>query len=454
MSRARVVAPVLTAVLAGALTGVVVFSPLLRFAYRNPQIHLATETAATLVAGFAAFLVVGRIRADGRRADVLLATALVVLATTNLAFALVPALTGAGAPAWADWSALVGRLLGNVFFAAAAFAPPSVVRQPVVALRRAVVAAGTALALAAAAFAAAAGALPPTVALGASPEASVNPLLAGHPVVLVVQVGSALLLALAAVGYTAAPAWRRSSLGTCLAVAAVFGAAARVNYALFPSVYSEWVYTGDAFRLAFYAALLLAVVREIRDYWRRLAEVAVLEERRRIARDLHDGLAQDLAYVVRHAPELSVAEVRAAAARALDESRQAISALTRPTDEPLDTALAVAAEEVARRAGGRVRLDLAHGVAADGDAREALVKVAREAVGNALRHSGAQAVTLRLEAEPLRLIVRDDGRGFDPERVRDGFGITSMRERVERLGGTLSIRSAPDGGTAVEAVLA
>jgi signal transduction histidine kinase len=199
--------------------------------------------------------------------------------------------------------------------------------------------------------------------------------------------------------------------------------------------------------------MLAGAVHEIRMYWQTAAERAVLEERRRLAREYHDGVAQELAFIAARARS-SDPHLADAAQRALDESRSAIAALTRPLDEPLARLVAQAAEEVALRSGGRVVLELDPAADARGEAREAIVRVAREAVVNAFRHAGADTVRVRLSAgRTTELVVADDGNGFDPAGVSTGFGLTSMRERVAAVGGSLRIRTAPGRGTRIEVVL-
>ena len=248
-----------------------------------------------------------------------------------------------------------------------------------------------------------------------------------------------------------------------LAVAAVFGAFTRLNYFLYPSLYTAWVYSGDFFRLAFYVAILVAAAREISSYWERLSHTAVLEERRRIARDLHDGLAQELAFIGRNLHKLddrdpNVARVTASAARALSESRRAIAALTKPLDEPLDVALAEAARETADREGTKVELVLTSGIELDYPRRDALVRIACEAIANAARHGGAGLVRVQLlNGRRVRLHVSDGGSGFDPTAVTaregGGFGLVSMRERAHSVGASFEVRSRPGGGTRVDVVL-
>ena len=174
-----------------------------------------------------------------------------------------------------------------------------------------------------------------------------------------------------------------------------------------------------------------------------------------MARDLHDVLAQDLAFISTQARRLGRpgeaelgSQIAFAADRALDESRHAIAALVRPVNEPLGESVARAAGEVGGRVGADVRLHLTDGASAPLACREALVRIVREAVANAVRHGGADTVTVRLDSRRgVFLSVTDDGRGFDVEGMADapGYGLQSMRARVEILGGQLDISSSRDG---------
>ncbi|MDP9397074.1 MAG: sensor histidine kinase [Actinomycetota bacterium] len=447
----------LTAAGAALVTLLVAFVPAARLAYREPALHVALETAAGLIALLASLLVFGRFRVTGCLTDLLLVFALGLMATANLAFAAVPAaLSGGVAGQAATWAVLACRLVGAATLAVAALGPD---RRVCVTWWAPVLAVAAALGLAAGAVVAAEPYLPVVLDPQLSPETSGRRGPVGHPAALVPQVASAAMFAVAAYGFGRRAVRARDHLMRWLAVACVLAAFARVNYFLFPSIYSEWVSTGDAFRLLFYLVVLGGVVGEIRRYWRAQAEVAVLEERRRMARDLHDGLAQELAYIHRNALRLDAEHVvagriRASADRALVEARRAIHALSRPLDEPLDVLLAEAVSETAHQHGAQVDLALAPGVQVPPATQEGLLRIACEAVGNAARHAGAQRIRVELHGgmHPL-LRISDDGRGFDPAGVpggRRGFGLVSMQERARSLGGRLQIRSEPGRGTRVE----
>jgi signal transduction histidine kinase len=279
------------------------------------------------------------------------------------------------------------------------------------------------------------------------------------------QLAAAAFFMAAAIGFTRRGERTGDELMTWLAASAALASFARLNYALFPSLYTQWVYVGDALRLGSNLLLLAGVAREIVHYQRRLADAAAMEERRRIARELHDGLAQELAFVAAQGRSLSrnpdaieIKYLAAAAERALDESRRAIALLTHPPDEPLDRALVQTVEELVNRMGRRARFDVEEGVDVPPKTREALLRIVREAVTNAGRHGQAELITVELEnGNGVRLRIADDGVGFDPGEIdlelQRGFGLTTMRKRTEAIGGRLRIGALPEGGTEVEVVI-
>jgi signal transduction histidine kinase len=186
------------------------------------------------------------------------------------------------------------------------------------------------------------------------------------------------------------------------------------------------------------------------------------EERRRIARDLHDGLAQELAYIAIESKRLAALEgqeelvsIAGAAERALQETRRVMESLITLREEPLDELIADEAEAVAARWGADVVLAVDPAIRPSPPTQEALLRIVREAVTNAARHGKARRVWIYVQAdEGITLRVVDDGIGFDPGGVAGaGFGLISMRERVEELGGELHLESLPTTGTTVEAFL-
>ncbi len=151
----------------------------------------------------------------------------------------------------------------------------------------------------------------------------------------------------------------------------------------------------------------------------------MLEERRRIARELHDGLAQELAFISTQSRLLRPAALEqsltSAADRALDESRRAIDALTRPLGEPVDVVVAKAAEEVATRVGARLTLDLQPGIATTHETREALRRIVREATVNATEHGHATPgpdLARDATAPVCTCSIEDDGDGLRPRPGR------------------------------------
>ena len=207
--------------------------------------------------------------------------------------------------------------------------------------------------------------------------------------------------------------------------------------------------------------LVLLVARGAARAHRLAVDAAVARERRRIARELHDGLAQELAFVVtqcgRLASEPGIGSIAEAAQTALAEARRAMLALRRPAGTPLAAELEQVARRAADRAGLRLELRLDGGIDLPPLARVELSRILHEAIANTARHAKATGVCVELSGgRGVRLTVSDDGVGFDPDHpgaVFPGFGILGMRERVSIIGGELSIVSRPFHGTRVEVLI-
>lgn len=442
-----------------AVTAAILGTPYLLFGYHDPQLHLILDSADTGVALLVAFLIWGRYRRSGRLQDLLLAGGLLLLAIAGLGLTLVLHLLGLEDGRADVWLPVAIRVIGAALLLAAALVGtrqvPVTWGGALTVLPWATVALGLTFTYLVR------GSLP--VPLAATPPASAErPVITGHPALLVAHGLTAACFAIASVLFACKAARRPGQpdellrwLGPAFALAAF----ARLNYLLFPSLYSDWLYTGDLLRTGSYAVLLLGAAREISRYWSAQARAAVLEDRRRLARELHDGVVQELAYIraETHTAVVDPADrerMVASCDRALDEARAAIDALGRSSDEPLGFVLHRAARQVADRYNASLEVELDDSVHADDDQRHALIRITREAVSNAIRHGRAERVRLCLQRDEQRrrLLVQDEGTGFDPVTVKrntTGYGLTSMEERAAALRGSVSIDSAPGRGTTV-----
>lgn len=450
---------------ATAFTLLVSVTSVVSFAYRSPSLHVAVETAAALISLVAAQLVYGRFRRSLDRRDLLLLSALVVFAGSNLLFSAIPAIANVTRGPFATWAPAISSVMAAMLLAAAAFTAPRPIRRPGVATRQALGLCALALLIVGTATAIAGDALPLALDPSLSPEADTRPRIIGDPFVLALQLVGMGLFAAAAIGFARSAERRPDPLTLWFAIGAALAAFARLNYFLFPSRYSEFFYTGDVLRLGFFAALLIGGAYEIRVAQRELQRGAVQRERRRLAREIHDGMAQDLAFIVqqseamagRNGAPAALADIATAARRALDESRGAIAALVRPTDEPLDEALERVADEAAGRWGAAIEARVVKGVELAAPVREALLRIVGEAVTNAARHGNAEHIRVQLAERPdLQVCIADDGVGFDPallDSQSGRHGILGMRERAEQVGGQLRVRSQPGEGTEIVVML-
>ena len=210
----------------------------------------------------------------------------------------------------------------------------------------------------------------------------------------------------------------------------------------------------------------------------RVRDVAIAEERERIAREMHDSLAQVLGYVMTKAQAVQellkrdesakaaaqVAQLNAAARDAYADVREGILALRTSvgSERGVLQALREYLERWKEQSGLQATVEVTPAdERLDGLSPLAelqLLRIVQEALANVRKHAHAQRVDVCITVAPevVETVIADDGRGFDPESpARDGqaqlshFGLATMRERAESVGGTLRIRSHPGSGTQV-----
>jgi signal transduction histidine kinase len=218
------------------------------------------------------------------------------------------------------------------------------------------------------------------------------------------------------------------------------------------------------------AATAVATVRSVAAARLRLSLEAAEQARTRWARELHDetlqgltgarmvlsaGLARDELEGLRDAAE-------AADAHLGDEVRKLRELIAELRPAALDAlGLGPAIESLAKRqaAIGRFSLDIGIALSAERrlgqEAENAIYRIIQEALNNSVKHAGARHVSLRVEqcSDHVEVTVRDDGQGFEPGRIREGFGLAGMRERATLEGGSLAVTSSDGGPTCVTAVL-
>ncbi|MGW1872336.1 GAF domain-containing sensor histidine kinase [Streptomyces sp. NPDC001975] len=218
--------------------------------------------------------------------------------------------------------------------------------------------------------------------------------------------------------------------------------------------------------LAQHAAIALTNAR----LYERSRELTIAEERSRLAHELHDAVSQKLfslrltaqaaAALVDRDPSRAKGEmqqVAALAAEATDELRAAVVEL-RPAaldEDGLVATLRTQVQVLDRAHGARVTFAASGFRALPAAQEEALLRVAQEALHNALRHSGAEHVDVTVNRRGAGAVLRvtDDGSGFDPHLTRSAgrhLGLVSMRDRASGVGGTLTVESAPGKGTTIE----
>jgi signal transduction histidine kinase len=254
---------------------------------------------------------------------------------------------------------------------------------------------------------------------------------------------------------------RGNDLDRWLALGSTLSLFADLHYVFTPLVSSRFVSQGDFLRLLAYAVLLVGVWRAIRfaEFGR-----AVAEERARVAREIHDGLAQYLFAVSTHAtmlqngadPETTLPQLKEAATAAQQEARFAILALSSASGTaPFDAALQRYIEFLTADGALAVDLEIDADVHLAPDEQIEVFRIVQEGLANARKHAGAKhaEVRIRMRGDERVVTVVDDGSGFDDDSVSAGQGLRNMRARSASIGGGFRLRSQPGRGTALEVVL-
>ena len=437
--------------LLGAALALFVAYPSLRTSYSLPQARLVLDTVVMLAAAIVAVLAGIRFSVEGRRLDLLLCGGFSAASASMLIFSIAPVVGGHPLHPLAAWAGIGGRLFAWVLIAAAPFTTR---RSSARGRALGEMLLGVAIVLALCwGIAAKAGVSLPSLASDREDD---------QPLLLMISLAARALLALTAmVGFGLRFRSRGNDLDRWLCLGATLALFAELHYLFTPMLTSRSISQGDFLRLLSYSVLLVGVWRAIRhaEFGR-----AVAEERTRVAREIHDGLAQYLFAVSTHAsmlengadPKQTLAQLKEAAAAAQQEARFAVLALASAGGSaPFDSALRRYVDFLTADGQLEVDLDIADGVRLAPDEQIEVFRIVQEGLANARKHAGARHADVRIEerAGERFVTVVDDGSGFDEQEIAAGQGLKNMRARAASIGGGFRLVSAPGRGTALEVVL-
>jgi signal transduction histidine kinase len=424
-------------------------------AVHAPTLRPALEMTITLSCLCAAWLLRAQFLESRRTRDLLLVCFTLALGLMSLCFNALPAALDLRSNGYLASAGVWGELFAaGIFVAAAVVSADTVLARPGHPAKAALILGAGPLAAAAVV-----GLLMSQLGLRLGVHAGAT----GHAVRLVLVLATAALLTYAALMLARDNVRRPDRAALLLAIAGLLLASAALSPLVMPSLAQGEVSTGTAMRVIATALLLCAAFVLERRVRARATRAAALAERRRVARDLHDGIAQDLAFIAAHGAQIATEmgeehPLVVAARRALAVSRSTISELSDPAGATAGEALDAVAHEL------RDRFDVAIAVHAEIDGHipsavcEHLSRIAREAIANAARHGQARNVLVSLQRADggVALRVVDDGCGISVDErgaAQEGFGLRSMRERAGALGGSLTVRAVARGGTELKVVL-
>jgi len=442
---------ILLASLLGASLALFLSYPVLRTRYDLPELRLVLQTTMALAGLLIASLAAVRYAVEGRRVDLLLASGFFVTSLSSAVFAIGPTFGGEVVQPAESWSALIGGILGMALLAAA---PLSRGRSKYRdwAIANAVAAAGITLFVAWSLLRALGATLPPL-----SPPAGEQPFYLTGTLAL-----QAFVSLIAVVGWSARFVRRGDDLARWLALGFTLMLFASLHLVFQPLLASSYVSQGDFLRMLAYIVILVGAWRAIQfaEFGR-----AVAEERARVARDIHDGLAQYLFAVSTHASMLeagapieeTMPKLKQAAVLAQQEARFAILALSSASGTaPFDAALRRYIDVLTADGGLEVEMEVDGSIKLAPDEQIEIFRIVQEGLANVRKHANATRAEVTIGQRPFGerfVTISDDGDGFDGEEAPAGQGLKNIRARAESIEGGFSLRSAPGRGTALEVVL-
>jgi len=423
----------------------------MRTRFELPELRLVLETTMALAGLLVAVLAAARFSAEGRRVDLLLASGFFVASLSAAGFGITPVLGGAPSRPPEEWASLLGGMLGVALIAVAPFVNGRTRRREW-AIANSVASAGLVLFVAWTLLRDAGNSLPPL----SLPVGQTQPFYLTGTLAL-----QALIMLVAVVGWGERFRVRQDDLSRWLALGFTLMLFAALQLVFQPLVAGDLVSQGDFLRMLAYVVILIGAWRAIRfaEFGR-----AVAEERARVAREIHDGLAQYLFAVSTHASMLesgadaeeTLPRLKEAALLAQQEARFAILALSSASGTaPFDAALRRYVEFLTADGALDVELDVDPGMHLAPDEQIEIFRIVQEGLANVRKHAQATRAEVIIGwREGDRFVsIQDDGAGFDGEEVAAGQGLRNMRARAASIEGGFSLRSMPGRGTALEVVL-
>ena len=419
--------------------------------YALPNARIALDTSVAITASMVAVLTATRFLVGGRAMDLLLAAGFFATGIGTFAFAVAPVLSGneAGLGSVETWAALGASLFGAALIAVAPFVSQKTTRR-----KRALVVTVVLV------LVSLLGIWSDVHFLGLEIDAS-GPVGVRSPTIVGAYGLLAVLSLVAAVGFGLRFRRHGRDLDSWLALALTLVVFADLHYVLAPLRTSDYVLPSDFLRLLAFGVLLAGVSRAIghAEFGR-----AVAEERARVARDIHDGLAQYLFAISAQvsmlesgaALETILPRLKFASTAAQQEAQFAVLALSSASGSaPFDAALRRYVDFLVADGELDVEMEIDRDVTLGPDEEIEVFRIVQEGLANVRKHAGARNAIVSIVQRNGRrvVVVSDDGTGLVTDESGAGQGLKNMRSRAASIEGVLSLRSSPGKGTSIEVVL-